>query len=150
MREKSEQERRHSSLRAPSDLGKEASRSVSARLNVLLADVFVLYLKTKKLPLACLRATLPRLSPASRWTGGSDLRDNGCDRRACEKARLDNAALNRPRLAVAAARDNDGDYVAPLDMLSELRDDNLQLAAHLREAHEVCEEHGDFASASCI
>jgi starvation-inducible DNA-binding protein len=35
-------------------------------------------------------------------------------------------------------------------MLSELCDDKLQLAAHLREVHEVCEEHRDFASASCI
>jgi len=46
--------------------------------------------------------------------------------------------------------DKDAYYVAPLGMLSELRDDNLQLAAHLREVHEVCEEHRDFASASCI
>ena len=33
---------------------------------------------------------------------------------------------------------------------SELCDDDLQLAAHLREVHEVCVEHRDFASASCI
>jgi starvation-inducible DNA-binding protein len=46
--------------------------------------------------------------------------------------------------------DNDADYVTPLDMLAELRDDNLQLAAHMREAHGVCEEHGDVASASFL
>jgi non-heme chloroperoxidase len=44
--------------------------------------------------------------------------------------------------------DNDAEYVTPLDMLAELRDDNLQLAAHLRETHGISEEYGDAASAS--
>jgi starvation-inducible DNA-binding protein len=46
--------------------------------------------------------------------------------------------------------DNDTDFVTPMDMLSELRDDNKQLAANLRETHEVCDEHGDVASASLL
>ncbi|HZT17779.1 MAG TPA: DNA starvation/stationary phase protection protein, partial [Dongiaceae bacterium] len=46
--------------------------------------------------------------------------------------------------------DNDADYVTPLDMLAELRDDNLQLAAHMRETHELCDEHGDVATASLL
>jgi starvation-inducible DNA-binding protein len=46
--------------------------------------------------------------------------------------------------------DNDADYVSPLDMLAELRDDNKQFAAHLREAHDVCDENGDVASTSLI
>jgi len=46
--------------------------------------------------------------------------------------------------------DNDADYVEPLAMLAELRDDNLQLAARLRETHEVCDKHGDVATASLI
>jgi starvation-inducible DNA-binding protein len=46
--------------------------------------------------------------------------------------------------------DNDADFVTPLDMLAELRDDNKQLAASLRETHGVCDEHGDLASASLI
>ncbi len=46
--------------------------------------------------------------------------------------------------------DNDADEVTPLDMLTELRDDNLQLAAHMREAHGICEEHGNVASASFL
>ncbi len=46
--------------------------------------------------------------------------------------------------------DNDADYVTPLDMLAELRDDNLQLAAHLRETHGISEEYGDVASASLL
>jgi starvation-inducible DNA-binding protein len=35
-------------------------------------------------------------------------------------------------------------------MLAELRDDNKQFAAHLREAHDVCDENGDVASTSLI
>jgi starvation-inducible DNA-binding protein len=46
--------------------------------------------------------------------------------------------------------DNDADYVEPLDMLAELREDNKNLAASLREAHNVCEEHRDVATASLI
>jgi starvation-inducible DNA-binding protein len=46
--------------------------------------------------------------------------------------------------------DNDADYVTPLDMLAELRDDNKQLAAHMRETHGLCDEHNDVASASLL
>jgi starvation-inducible DNA-binding protein len=46
--------------------------------------------------------------------------------------------------------DNDADYVTPLDMLAELRDDNKQLAASLRETHGLCDEYGDVASAGLL
>ena len=46
--------------------------------------------------------------------------------------------------------DNDADFVTPLDMLGELRDDNMQLAAHMRETHSLCDEHGDVATASLL
>ena len=35
-------------------------------------------------------------------------------------------------------------------MLAELADDNRTLAARLREAHNVCDEHRDVATASLI
>src|SRR4030095_16483374 len=46
--------------------------------------------------------------------------------------------------------DNDADYVTPSDMLAELREDNQQLAARMRQAHHVCDEDGDEAPASLI
>ena len=46
--------------------------------------------------------------------------------------------------------DNDAKYVEPLDMLAELKDDNKTMAARLREAHNVCDEHRDIATASLI
>ena len=46
--------------------------------------------------------------------------------------------------------DNNAEYVEPLDMLAELADDNKTLAARLREAHNVCDEHRDVGTASLI
>ena len=46
--------------------------------------------------------------------------------------------------------DNDADYVAPLDMLAELREDNGRLADRMRETHGVCDEHRDVATASLL
>jgi starvation-inducible DNA-binding protein len=47
-------------------------------------------------------------------------------------------------------QDNDAEYVEPLDMLAELREDNKTLASRMREAHNVCDEHRDVATASLI
>ena len=38
--------------------------------------------------------------------------------------------------------DNDADFVTPEDMLAELREDNIQLAAYMRETHDMCSELG--------
>jgi starvation-inducible DNA-binding protein len=46
--------------------------------------------------------------------------------------------------------DNDADFVTPLDMPAELRDDNGQLAAKLCETHGLCDEHNDVATASLL
>ena len=47
-------------------------------------------------------------------------------------------------------KDNDADYVEPIAMLAELRDDNKQLVAIMREVHDVCDEYGDVATASLL
>jgi starvation-inducible DNA-binding protein len=134
----------------PTDLGTEASRDISAALNVLLADMFALYLKTKNFhwhvsgphfrdyhllldeQAAQILDATDAIAERVRKLGGTTLRSIG------HVSRLQ-------RLA-----DNDETYVAPFDMLAELRDDNLQIAAHMREAHGLCEEHGDAASASYL
>jgi len=46
--------------------------------------------------------------------------------------------------------DNDADYVDPLDMVAELRSDNLALLSSMREAHELCDEENDVATASLL
>jgi starvation-inducible DNA-binding protein len=46
--------------------------------------------------------------------------------------------------------DNDADYVDPHAMLAELRDDNQQLVSVMREAHGVCDNYVDVATASLL
>jgi starvation-inducible DNA-binding protein len=46
--------------------------------------------------------------------------------------------------------DNDADFVAPEDMLAELKEDNLKLTQIMREVHDTCDEHGDVATASLL
>jgi starvation-inducible DNA-binding protein len=51
---------------------------------------------------------------------------------------------------IQRVEDNDAEFVEPLDMLAELRENNQDLAARLREVHNVCDEHRDIATASLI
>ena len=47
-------------------------------------------------------------------------------------------------------KDNNAEFVEPLDMMSELRADNLNLTRSMRATHEVCEKYNDVATASLI
>ena len=47
-------------------------------------------------------------------------------------------------------KDNNAEFVAPRDMLVELRGDNQQLTRELRSTHELCEKYDDVATASLI
>ena len=46
--------------------------------------------------------------------------------------------------------DNDEAFVGPLDMLRELMNDNKAMAKAMRDAHEICDEHDDVATASLL
>jgi starvation-inducible DNA-binding protein len=46
--------------------------------------------------------------------------------------------------------DNDAESVTPLDMLAELRDENESLIGRMQDAHGLCDEGGDVASASLL
>jgi starvation-inducible DNA-binding protein len=46
--------------------------------------------------------------------------------------------------------DNDAQYVDPLDMLAELREDNRALLAGMREIHDLCADENDVATASLL
>jgi starvation-inducible DNA-binding protein len=137
-------------LGTPSDLPSNATKDISGALTTLLADMFALYLKTKNFHWhmsgqhfrdyhllldeqgeQIFSATDP-IAERVRKIGGTTLRSIG------QIGRLQRVL------------DNDADYVTPLDMLAELRDDNKQLAARMRETHGLCDEHGDVASASLL
>jgi len=137
-------------LRTPTDLGEAGGADIAAAMNLLLADVFALYFKTKNFHwhmsgphfhdfhvLLDEQATqiLAMTDPAAervRKIGAITLRSVG------EISRLQRIP------------DNEADYVEPSDMLAELRDDNQVLATRLREVHELCDEHRDWASTSLI
>jgi starvation-inducible DNA-binding protein len=147
---KKAREGRTAPLKTPTGIGSNAAKSVAAALNLLLADMFALYLKTKNF----------------HWhVSGARFRDLHLmfDEQAAEILGTTDAIAERVRkLGNTTLRsighvgrlqrldDNDADYVTASDMLAELREDNLQLVASLREAHNVCDESGDVASTSLI
>ena len=137
-------------LNTPTDLKPEATKDITGALNGILADVFALYLKTKNFHWHMsgphfrdyhllldeqadqIFAMTDPLAERVRKVGGMTLRSIG------------HIARNQ------RIKDNDAGYVEPEDMLKELREDNSVLAARLREAHDVCDDHRDIASASLI
>jgi starvation-inducible DNA-binding protein len=142
--------RRAAALRTPSGFPPAAARDLGAALNALLADVFALYLKTKNF----------------HWhMSGPHFRDYHLllDEQADQVFALADPIAERIRKVGATtirsighiARlqrvlDNNAEYVTPLDMIAELREDNAQLAVRMREAHGLCDEHGDVATASLL
>ena len=142
--------RREAPLATPTDLRASATRDIAGAMNAVLADVFALYIKTKNFHWHMsgphfrdyhlllddhgdqLFAMTDVIAERVRKVGGITIRSIG------EIARLKRVA------------DNDADYVEPSDMIAELASDNRALAASLRAAHTVCEEHGDVATTSLI
>jgi starvation-inducible DNA-binding protein len=137
-------------LKTPTDLRGSVATDISGALNGILADVFALYLKTKNFHWHMsephfrdyhllldeqadqLFAMTDLIAERIRKVGGTTLRS------------ISHIARTQRVL------DNDAEFVEPQDMLAELRDDSTTLSARLREAHNVCEEHGDIASTSLI
>jgi starvation-inducible DNA-binding protein len=142
--------RRTARLLTPTDLGRQAGDEIAAALTKLLADFFALYIKTKNF----------------HWhVSGPNFRDYHLllDEQAnqiyeatdliAERARkLGGMAIRSIRHVARLQRlsDNDAEFVAPLDMLAELRDDNSQLTRFMREAHSLSDQHGDVATASLL
>jgi starvation-inducible DNA-binding protein len=131
-------------------LGGNAVHDISVCLTSLLADMFALYVKTKNFhwhvsgphfrdhhllldeQAEQIFATTDAMAERVRKIGGTTLRSIG------HIARLQRIA------------DNDASCVPALDMLAELHEDNTQLVAHMRDAHALCDDHGDVATASLL
>jgi starvation-inducible DNA-binding protein len=137
-------------LVTPTDLSSAATKEISGAMNAIVADVYALYVKTKNFHWHLsgphfrdyhllfdeqadqIFAMTDAIAERIRKVGGTTLRSIG------HIARMQRVL------------DNDAEYVEPSDMLAELREDNKALAARLREAHNVCEEYRDIATASLI
>ncbi len=140
----------HAMIEVSTDLKGDAVADITDALRPLLADVFALYVKTKNFHWHMsgrhfrdyhllldeqsdqIFAMTDPIAERARKLGGTTIRSIG-----------DIAKHQR-------LKDNNEDNVAPGDMLSELRDDNLELTRSLRAVHEVCDRHDDVATASLI
>ena len=143
-------QRQKAPLATPTDLKGAATKDIAGGMNAILADVFAIYLKTKNFHWHMsgphfrdyhllldeqadqIYAMTDPIAERIRKVGGSTIRSIG--------------QIARTQRVL----DNDAEYVEPLDMLAELREDNKMLAARLREVHNVCDEHRDIATASLI
>ena len=132
--------KRVSALAAPIGLAANSARDIGIALNALLADAFALYLKTKNFHWHMsgphfrdyhllldeqadqIYAMADPIAERIRKVGGNTLRSIG------HIARMQRIS------------DNDSDYVDPLDMLSELREDNATLAARLARADHALDD----------
>jgi starvation-inducible DNA-binding protein len=150
MSKRSAAEIRHAALKTPTSLSDNAVKDISAAMTTALADVFALFLKTKNFhwhmsgphfrdyhllldeQAAQLFAMTDDMAERVRKIGGSTLKSIG---QIAKQQRI---------------LDNDADFVAPDDMLAELRDDNKQLVDSLRELHDLTDEAGDAATTSLI
>ena len=137
-------------LKTPTDLKSNAAKTVAEALNGLLADTFALYLKTKNFhwhvsgphfrdyhlmldeQAAEIFAVTDDIAERVRKTGNTTLRSIG------------DIARHQ------SIKDNDSDFVAPTDMLRELRDDNLGLVEALREAKDIADTAKDNATSAMI
>lgn len=137
-------------LDTPTDLEPAAVNKISEAVNVLLADAFALYLKTKNFhwhvsgrhfhdyhlmldeQSDAIFATTDQLAERVRKLGGATLKSIG------QIAKLQ------------TIQDNDEDYVPPREMLRELMEDNKQMAAAMRKAHELCEDNDDTGTAALL
>ena len=142
--------RRDAPLETRTDLTASATKDITAAMNGILADVFALYVKTKNFHWHMsgphfrdyhllldehadqLFAMTDPIAERVRKIGGLTLHSIG--------------QISRTQRIL----DNDAEYVEPLDMLAELADDNRSLVVRLREAHNVCDDHRDVATASLI
>src|SRR6202041_3856372 len=142
--------RLQAAIATPSDLGSEPVKNISGALNILLADVFALYIKTKNFHWHMsgphfrdyhllldqqgdqIFAITDDVAERVRKVGGTTLRSIG------HIAKLQ-------RLS-----DNDQQFVPARDMLLELHADNRALVESLRTAHEVTDKANDYATTSLI
>lgn len=143
-------ERQKAPLATPSDIDTKAVRDITGALNALLADAFALYLKTKNFHWHMsgphfrdyhlllddhgdqLFAMTDDIAERVRKIGGTTVRSIG------HIARLQRI------------HDNDAEYVTPVDMLSELHEDERGFTLSMRAVHTLCDDAGDVATASLL
>ena len=137
-------------LATPTDLSNDAVTKVATALNVLLADAFALYTKTKNF----------------HWhVSGPHFRDYHImlDEQADQIFAATDPLAERVRKLgrktmhsiseiskLQTLSDNNDDFVEPGAMLTELMEDNKKVAHAMRAAHKLCDDADDVATASLL
>jgi starvation-inducible DNA-binding protein len=137
-------------LETQTDLPDNAVPEITEALNGLVADAYVLYLKTKNF----------------HWhVSGPHFRDYHLmfDEQAEQIFKTTDDLAERVRKLGASTvhsfaemlkrttlTENERDYVSPADMLRELMNDNKSVIRNMRKAHEIADKHEDVATASII
>ncbi len=137
-------------LAVPSDLGANVTRDIAAALNVLLADVFALYMKTKNFHW---HMSGPHFRDYHRMLDEQSDQIFAMTDVLAERVRKIGQVTLRSVGDIARRQrvlDNDAPFVTPQDMLAELREDNGDLAKRMREAHGMMDEHNDVATAGLL
>jgi starvation-inducible DNA-binding protein len=142
--------RRIAPLATRTDLSHSGTKDIAGAMNAILADVFALYLKTKNFHWHMsgphfrdyhllldeqgdqIFAMTDELAERVRKVGGTTLKSIG------QVAKLQRI------------KDNDEEFVAAIDMLRELMEDNKALSSNMREAHEVANQNNDSATTSLL
>jgi starvation-inducible DNA-binding protein len=137
-------------LVTPVDLSNEASGAVATALNEILADTFVLFVKTKNFhwhvsgphfrdyhlmfdeQAEQIFATVDVLAERVRKIGGTTLRSIG----------------HISKLTMLP--ENNEDFVEPHEMLAELIADHQKIVANMRRAHKLADDYDDVATASLL
>lgn len=137
-------------LKIQTNLSSLAIQDISGALNVLLADVFAIYIKTKNFHWHMsgshfrdyhvllddqgkqLHSMADPIAERVRKTGGTTLHSI--------------SQISKMQRII----DNNEEHMEPFSMLIELCEDNKMLAMELQKAHEICAKHSDYATASLI
>jgi starvation-inducible DNA-binding protein len=134
----------------PTTLSEKAVEDISRALIPLLSDVFALYLKTKNFHW---HMSGPHFRDYHLMLDDQGEQIFSMTDAIAERARKLGGATVRSIGQISRCQrivDNDADYVAPLDMIAELREDNALLTQSMREVHSLCDEAGDVATASLL
>ncbi len=139
-----------SALLTPSDLAEDDRGKIAKKINGLVADAYVLYVKTKNFHWHMagphfrdyhlmldeqsdqIFATIDPLAERVRKLGQQTIRSLA------------------QTLALTSLEENDELFVSPVEMLNELCKDNVAMAKAMRAAHKVCDDANDVATASLL
>ena len=140
----------NAALRTPTDLNRNDTRSVADALNGALADCFALYLKTENFHW---HVSGPHFRDYHLLLDDQAAQIYGITDAIAERVRKTGNVTLRSIGDIARRQtltDNDADYVAPGDMLAELREDNLKLIESFRTVKQAAEDAGDNATSGIV